>query len=83
MICRPHSSPNIVRVIKSKRIRWAGRVARMVTGEVRAGAWWGDLRETGHLGRITHGWEDNTKVHGTETGWEDVGLFHLAQDRDR
>ena len=38
-------SPNIVRVIKSRRIRWAGYVARM--GEERGciGSWWGNRRE--------------------------------------
>jgi hypothetical protein len=34
-----YSSPNIVRVIKSRRMRWAGHVARMGTGEVFAGFW--------------------------------------------
>ena len=41
-----YSSPNIVRVIISRRIRWAGHVARM--GEKReayTGVWWGNLRE--------------------------------------
>jgi hypothetical protein len=45
-----YSSPNIIRVIKSRRTRWAGYVARM--GEKR-GAFrilWGDLREGDHLG---------------------------------
>ena len=34
-----HSSPNIIRVIKSRRMRWAGHVARMWTGVVYAGFW--------------------------------------------
>ena len=39
------SSPNIVRMIKSRRMRWAGHVARM--GEERGciGSWWGNRRE--------------------------------------
>jgi len=49
MICIPYYGPNIARVIKSKRMRWAGHIARMETGEVRAGVWAGDLRERGHL----------------------------------
>jgi len=40
-----YCSPNIVRVIKSRRVRWTGHVARM--GEERAyiGSWWGNRRE--------------------------------------
>jgi hypothetical protein len=36
-----YSSPNIVRVIKSRRVRWAGHVARMEAGEVLTGFWLG------------------------------------------
>ena len=40
-----YSSPNIVQVIKSRRMRWVGHVARM--GEERGciGFWWGNRRE--------------------------------------
>jgi hypothetical protein len=37
-------------VIKSRRMRWAGHVARMGRQEVHTGVWWGDLREGDHLG---------------------------------
>jgi hypothetical protein len=40
-----YSLPNIVRMITSRRIRWAGHVARMGRGEVYTGFWWGNLRE--------------------------------------
>jgi len=40
----------IVPVIKSRRMRWAGYVARMGRGEVYTGFWWGNLRERDHLG---------------------------------
>jgi hypothetical protein len=45
-----YSSPNIIRVIKSRRMRWAGHVARMGKSEVHTGFWLGDLREGDHLG---------------------------------
>jgi len=42
-----YSSSNIVWVIKSRRMRWAGHVARM---SERGGFWWGNPREREHLG---------------------------------
>ena len=45
-----YSLPNIVRVVKSRRMRWAGHVARMRRIEVCTGCWWGSLREKGHWG---------------------------------
>ena len=42
-----YSSTNIVRVIKSRRMRLAGHVARM-EGEVCTRFWWGNLRERDH-----------------------------------
>jgi hypothetical protein len=44
-----HSSPNIIPVIKSRRMRWAGHVARMGKREAHTGFWWGDLGEGDHL----------------------------------
>jgi hypothetical protein len=59
-----YPSPNIIQVIKSSRIRWAGHVAWMQKGlgEVRTGFWWGSLREGDHVedlgteGRIILKW---------------------------
>ena len=52
LYCDLYSSPNIVRVIKSRRMRWAGHVARM--GEERGciGSWWGNRKEGGHWGDL-------------------------------
>ena len=44
-----YCSPNIVRVMKSRRMRWAGQVARMGRGEAYTGFWWGNLREGDHV----------------------------------
>jgi hypothetical protein len=40
-----YCSPNIFRVMKSRRKRWAGHVARMGRGGVHKGFWWGNLRK--------------------------------------
>ena len=44
-----YCSAYIVRVIKSRGMRWAGHVARMGRGEVYTGFWWGNLSERDHL----------------------------------
>ena len=44
-----YSSPNIILVISLRRMIWVGHVARMGTGEVHTGFWWGNLRERDHL----------------------------------
>jgi hypothetical protein len=45
-----YSSPNIIRVIKSRRMTWVGHIARMGTRDMHRGFWWGDPREGDHLG---------------------------------
>ena len=50
-------SPNIVRVIKSRRMRWAGHVARMGEERGRLESWWGNRRERDHWGDLgVDGW---------------------------
>jgi hypothetical protein len=78
-----YSSSIIVRVIKARRMRWAGHVARM--GEVR-GAYnilVGKPEGRRPLGRPRRTWEDNIKMDLGEIGFGDVDWIHLAQDRDR
>ena len=48
-LCALYSSPDIIYVIKSRRLRWAGHVARMGTGEVHAEFWRGHLKAVDHL----------------------------------
>jgi hypothetical protein len=75
--------PSIIRVIKARRMRWAGHVARMV--EVR-GAYnilVGRLEERRPLGRSRSRLEDNILMDLRKIGFGDVDWIHLAQDRDR
>ena len=46
-----YSSPNIIAVIKSSRLEWAGHVA-LKGGEVHAGFWWSNMGERDHLKEI-------------------------------
>jgi hypothetical protein len=43
-----YSSPSIIRIIKSRRMRWAGHVARMGRRETRIDYWWESQREREH-----------------------------------
>ena len=78
-----YSSPNIVWVIISRRMRWAGHVARM--GEER-GAYRvlvGKPEEKRPLGRPRRRWVDNIRMDLQEVGCGYVDWIGLAQDRDR
>jgi hypothetical protein len=73
-LCNLYSSPNIVRVIKSRRIRWAGHVACM-GGEVFMGFWLGGLKVRDHWkdlgigGRITLRWSLRRQGSMGQTGF--------------
>jgi len=69
-----YCSPNIVRVITSRRMRWAGHVAHMGKGEVYTGFCWGNLRERDLWGRPRLRWEDNIKIDLQEVECREYGL---------
>ena len=78
-----YSSPNIVRVIKSRRMGWAGHVARM--GEKR-GLYWvlvGKPEGRRTLVRPKRTWVDNIRTYLQEVGCRYMDWIGLAQDRDR
>ena len=80
---RAYSSPNIVRVIKSRRMRWAGHVAHM--GEERGVYRVLVGKQVGRrpLGRLRHRWADNIRMDLQEVGCVHMDWIGLAQDRDR
>jgi len=73
-----YCSPNIVRVIKSRRMRWAGHVACL--GERRGvyGVLVGKPEGKRQLGRPRHRWEDNIKVDLQEVGCGGMDWIELA-----
>jgi len=78
-----YSSPNIVWVVKSRRMRWAWHVARM--GE-RRGVYMVLVKKPEgkrQLGRRRRRWEDNIKMDLKEEGCGGMDWIELAQDRDR
>ena len=78
-----YSSPNIVRVIKSRRMRWAGHVARMVVGRGVYRVLVGKPEGRRPLGRSRRRWEDNIRIDLREVGCGCVDWMELAQGRDR
>src|SRR5215469_10013303 len=76
-----YSLPNIVGVVKSRRMRWAGHVARMGEGRVVNRFLVGKPDVKRPLGRPRRRWEDNIKMDLEEVGG--VGdWMELAQNRD-
>jgi hypothetical protein len=72
-------SSNIVRVIESKRIRWAGHTARMGEGRCLQGFGLEDRRKR-PLGRPRRRWEDNIKMDARELEIDGANSIRLACD---
>jgi hypothetical protein len=78
-----YSSPDIIRQIKSRRMRWAGHVARMGEGRNLYRVLVGKPEGKRPLGRPRRRWEDGIKMDLREIGWGCVEWIQLAQDKDR
>jgi len=77
-----YSSPNIVRVIKSRRMRWAGHVARMGEERVVYRVLVGKPERRRPLGRPRRRWVDNIRMDLQQVGCGYMDWIGLAQDRD-
>jgi hypothetical protein len=78
-----YSSPSIIRIIKSRRMRWVGHVAQM--GEKRNAyrLLVGKPEGKTPFGGPRRKWVDNIKMDLLEIGWGGVDWIGLAQDRDK
>jgi len=77
-----YSLPNIVRMVKSRRMRWAGHVARMGEGRGVYRFLVGKPEGKRPMGRPRRRWEDNIKMDLQEVG-RGADWMELTQDRDR
>jgi hypothetical protein len=77
------SSPNIVRVIKSRKMRWARHVVHMGEGRNMYRVLVGKPERKRPLGILRHRWEDNIKMGLQEVEYGGMDWIKLAQDRDR
>jgi hypothetical protein len=78
-----YSSPSIIRMIKSRRMRWAGHVARMGAKRNAYRILVGNPERERPLGRPRRRWVDNIEMDLREIGWDGGAWIDLAQDRDQ
>jgi hypothetical protein len=74
-------SPNIARVIKSRKMMWAGHVGRMGNGRGVYRVFVGKPEGKRPLGRSRRRWKDNIKMDLREIGITGANWIQLAQDR--
>jgi hypothetical protein len=70
-------------MIKSRRMRWAGHVARMGETMNAHRILVGELEVKIQLGRTNPRWVDNFKTDLKNKGWNGMDWIDLAQDRDQ
>jgi hypothetical protein len=76
-----YSSPSIIRIIKSRRMRLAGPVAQMREKRIAYRLLVGKTQGKRQLGRPRCRWVDNIKMDPLQIGWGGVDLIGLAHDR--
>jgi hypothetical protein len=78
-----YSSTSIIRIIDSRRMRWAGHKARMGEKKNAYRLLVGKPEEKRPVGRPRRRWVGSNKMDLLEIGWGDVVSIGLAQDRDK
>jgi hypothetical protein len=77
-----YPSLSIIRIIKSRRMRWAGHIARMEEERNAYTLLVGKPEGMRPLARPRSRWVDNMRMDLGEVGWDDVDWIGLAQDRN-
>jgi transcription termination factor 2 len=77
-----YSLPSVIRMIKSRRMRWAGHIARMEEKRNVYRILVGKPEGKRSLGRPRHRSMDNIKIYHREIGWGGMNWIDLAEDRD-
>jgi hypothetical protein len=70
-------------MIKSRRMRWTGHIARIREKRNAYRILMGKPEEKRPLGRPKHRWVDNNKMDLRKVGWDGVDWIGMAQDRDQ
>ena len=76
-----YRSPNTVRVIKSRRLRWAGHVARTEEGRIAFNLTGTPVGER-NLERLKSNWDDNVRMDLKEIGFNTTNWVDSSQDKD-
>ena len=77
-----YSPPNIIRSLKSRRLRWAGHVAHMEQSRNAYRVLVGKPEGKSHLGRPRRRWEDNIRMDLREVGCDPGEWIDLAEERN-
>jgi hypothetical protein len=80
---RLYSSPSIIRMIKSRRMRWAGHVARIVEKRNACSILVRKPEGKRPVERLRRNWVINIKTELKEIGWGGMDWIDLVQDRDQ
>jgi hypothetical protein len=78
-----YSSPRTIRIMKSRRMRWTGHLARMGENRNAYRILVGMPDGKRPLGRPRRRWVDNIQMDLREIGWDGVDWIDMAQDRDQ
>jgi hypothetical protein len=78
-----YSSSNVIRIIKSRKMKWAGNVARIREKKNSYKIFVRKPERNRPIGRPRRRWQDNIKMDLREIGWGGMDWIDLAQDMEQ